>query len=129
MTTPLPHSSAVLLVGNCGPDTFALESLFQELGVSQTASAESAEEVEALLAQQNYKLILLNRVFDATGELALDLLAKLSPQQRQHCMLISNYPDAHASAVELGAQSGFGKRQLRDPQTRTLLEAALQRHP
>ncbi len=127
MPASFPDDTAVLLVGNCGPDTFALESLLKEIGVGKTAVAESADEVETALARQAYKLILLNRVFDATGELALEILAKLSPQQRQNCMLISNYSDAHETAVQMGALSGFGKRQLREPQTRTLIEAALMR--
>lgn len=118
-------ATEVLLVGNCGPDTWALETLFKELGISQVTSVESGAEVKQLLNDKSFGLILLNRVFDATGELALDLLADLSPEQRRHCMLISNYPEAHEAAVKLGAQSGFGKRQLRDPQTRSLLQGAV----
>jgi DNA-binding NtrC family response regulator len=117
--------SSVLHAGNCGPDTWALEGLLKELGVAQISSAESIAEVEQLLQSESFTLVLLNRVFDSTGELALDLLQRLPAEQRANCMLISNYPDAHQAAVALGARSGFGKQQLRDPKTRGLLQAAL----
>lgn len=115
----------VLHAGNCGPDSWALESLLKELGVKQISSAESAAEVTQLLQNHSFNLVLLNRVFDSTGELALDLLRQLPPEKRSKCMLISNYPDAHQAAVALGARTGFGKQQLRDSKTRTMLQSAL----
>lgn len=115
----------VLHAGNCGPDSSALESLLKALGVTQISSAESAAEVAQLLQAQAFRLVLLNRVFDSTGELALDVLQQLPADKRGNCMLISNYPDAHQAAVALGARPGFGKQQLRDPKTRALLQAAL----
>ena len=67
-------TSSVLHAGNCGPDTWALEGLLKELGVAHISSAESIAEVEQLLQSESFTLVLLNRVFDSTGELALDLL-------------------------------------------------------
>lgn len=121
----MPNPSTVLIAGNCGPDNWALESLLKELGVAHVTFAESADEVQSLLQQEQFTLVLLNRVFDSTGELALDLLQRLPQVQRSSCMLISNYPEAHQSAVALGGRSGFGKQQLREPQTQNLLRTAL----
>jgi hypothetical protein len=117
--------STVLHAGNCGPDTWALEGLLKDLGVNEISAAETAAEVEQLLKQRTFTLVLLNRVFDSTGELALDVLRQLPAEKRACCMLISNYPDAHQSAVALGARAGFGKQQLHDPKTRALLQEAL----
>jgi hypothetical protein len=89
-------TSSVLHAGNCGPDTWALEGLLKELGVAHISSAESIAEVEQLLQSESFSLVLLNRVFDSTGELALDLLQRLPAEQRANCMLISNYPDEAA---------------------------------
>jgi hypothetical protein len=121
----MANAPEVLLAGNCDPDTWALQGLLKELGAGEIQVAESSQEVEQLLGKQTFQLVLLNRVFDSTGELALDILAKLTPEQRGRCMLISNFADAHQAAVKLGAQTGFGKRQLRDAATRTLLQSAL----
>ena len=40
-------------------------------------------------------------------------------------MLISNLADAQAEAVAAGAQTGFGKSQLRDQATEQLLRQAM----
>jgi DNA-binding NtrC family response regulator len=121
----MENAPEVLVAGNCGPDTWALQGLLKELGAGEVHVAESSEEVEQLVGKQAFKLVLLNRVFDSTGELALDILPKLTAEQRSRCMLISNFEDAHQAAVKLGAKTGFGKRQLRDAATRTLLQSAL----
>lgn len=122
----MSNASQVLVAGNCDPDTRALQGLLKELGAGEIQVAESSQEVEQLLGKQTFQLVLLNRVFDSTGELALEILAKLTPQQRSRCMLISNFQDAHQAAVQLGAKAGFGKRQLREAGTRSLLLSALE---
>lgn len=77
------------------------------------------------LESSRFDLVLLNRLFDATGEAALDWLPKIPAEQRRRCMLVSNFPEAHLAAVELGAMAGFGKRQLRAAETLALLSACL----
>ena len=72
-------------------------------------------------------LILVNRIFDLTGEEGLNFIrdhlagpAKLIP-----VILISNYADAQESAVALGARRGFGKAALNSPETEKILREFL----
>jgi len=69
----------------------------------------------AMARERPFDLVLINRVFDATGESGLDLIAEMkkSPELAAiPVMLISNYPEYQRQAVELGAVVGFGKNDL-----------------
>jgi len=121
----------VVLVGHCGFDQasigravasaltgepgVAVESVYDTAGLEQHAGPDA--------------LLLINRVLDGrfgTGS-GIDLIADLSRREVPPVMmLISNYPDAQAQAVEAGALPGFGKNELRLPQTVRKLQEAVQ---
>jgi hypothetical protein len=118
----------VVLVGHCGFDQasigravagalpgVAVESVYDSEGLDEHAGPDA--------------LLLVNRVLDGrfgTGS-GVDLIAELHGREvRPLMMLISNYPDAQAQAVEAGALRGFGKNELGQPQTAKLLQAAVQ---
>ena len=119
----------VVLVGHCGFDQgsigravvkalpgVAVESVYDTADLDRHAGPEA--------------LLLVNRVLDGrfgTGS-GVDLIAELSRRDNPpKMMLISNYPDAQAKAVEAGALPGFGKNALRDPQTAQKLQAVVAR--
>jgi CheY-like chemotaxis protein len=118
----------VVLVGHCGPD-----ASFLRMAVSSVArgiavhTADDEQELHAYLAK-GVDLLLLNRElgwgFDQTeGVEIIRALRAQHPQLRM--MLVSNYPEAHAAAVEAGALPGFGKRELGSPRVTQLLRDAL----
>ena len=64
--------------------------------------------------------LIANREFQGCIDIALFLIAA-----DVKMMLVSNYPDAQAAAVEAGALPGFGKRDIGSPRVKELLRQAL----
>ena len=125
MTTS-PH---VLDVGQCNPDHGAIRSLLETMGVT-VSRAHTLADAKQQLERTRFDLVLVNRIFDADGTEGMrliDHIAALPAESRPPVMLVSNYADAQASAVERGALSGFGKNALRSPDTRARLEQVLKR--
>jgi DNA-binding NtrC family response regulator len=124
--TTAPH---VLDVGQCNPDHGSIRSLLESLGAA-VSRAHTIAEAKERLARERFDLVLVNRIFDADGSEGMRLvehITALSGEERPPVMLVSNYQDAQAAAVELGALPGFGKNALRSPETRTRLEQVLKR--
>lgn len=105
----------VLSAGNCGFDNSQLSQLLQDAAGTAVRTADSIDEaVDAV--DDDCRLVLVNRVFDRTGEQGLELIGRLRDERPQAAiMLISNFPDAQQSAEAAGALPGFGKSQLSDP--------------
>lgn len=71
-----------------------------------------------------FDLVLINRLLDADGSSAMDVLSalKASPSTGQiPVMVVSNFEDAQSAAVKAGAVQGFGKAALDTLETKTLL--------
>lgn len=112
-------TARILSVGNCSYDHGQLEQLLADQDV-ELAAVDSAD--EALAAAGHCQLVLINRVFDRTGESGLELIPRLREQHPDvPVMLISNYPDAQQAAEQAGALPGFGKSQLGDSSLATRL--------
>ncbi len=80
------------------------------------------------LRSEPFDLVLVNRIIDGDGSSGLDLIRaiKADPELAEvPVMLVSNYGDAQADAVAIGALRGFGKVELRDPATRDRLAEVL----
>lgn len=121
-------SSLIVLVGHCGPDTFALTRFVRDAAPdARIECAASDRELEKRLDEA--QLLLINRELNGHFRKALgvELIRELrlrgaSPQM----MLVSNFADAQSSAIEAGALPGFGKRELHDPGASERLRNAIQ---
>jgi len=118
----------VVLVGHCGFDQGSIgravasalpgvtvESVYNTDGLGQHAGPDA--------------LLLVNRVLDGRFGMGsgVDLIGDLAQRdQPPAMMLISNYPEAQAKAVEAGALPGFGKNELGRPETARKLQEAVQ---
>lgn len=116
----------VVLVGHCGPDSFALRSAIRSaLPGAQVEFANDTETLEAELDRAD--LLLINRVLDGrfADRAGVELIQSLSSRQRPVTMLISNFPDAQQAAEAAGAAPGFGKAEMYAEETRRRLREAL----
>ncbi|MGI9519233.1 MAG: response regulator [Pirellulaceae bacterium] len=118
----------VLDVGQCGPDHARIAHLLRQHFDVEVHQAESVDEAIQQIDASPWDLILLNRVFDATGSHGLEMLRSLKSNEstaRIPVMLVSNFPDAQTEAVSAGAVQGFGKASLNAPGTLEALRRAL----
>jgi two-component system, chemotaxis family, chemotaxis protein CheY len=117
----------VLAAGNCNFDSSAIRKTFQSFPQVELVFCDSADEVWEVIAKTEFKLVLLNRVFDQTDERGIDLIRKIKTEMPQspNLMLISNFDDAQAAAVAAGALPGFGKSALASESVRQQLAEAL----
>jgi len=120
----------VIDVGNCGFDHSSLSGLLQQHFQMPCISVANGVELQRELKQGDVALVIVNRVFDSDGGDGLGLIGQLKENPETAnipVMLLSNYPDAQANAVALGALPGFGKSSLRSEATRELLTAVLKK--
>jgi CheY-like chemotaxis protein len=118
----------VLDVGQCGPDHSQITRLLQTVADARADAADSMTAALEAARSGGYDLILVNRVFDATGESGLDLIARLrddAATKNTPVMLVSNHADAQEAAGRLGALPGFGKAALGAPGTAERLRGVL----
>lgn len=118
--------SVVLSVGQCGFDDSRLSRVVGAVGATLQRASDVAS-AERMLAAGAYDLVLVNRVFDATGESGIEFIRRLKVDRGilTPVMLVSDYPEAQAAATEAGARPGFGKSQLSDPEVIDRLKLAL----
>jgi hypothetical protein len=117
----------IVLVGHCGPDSYALRSALSRM--IPAAAAVCAGDDRALERElPTADLLLVNRLLDGDyrEESGIALIRRLAAAgTRPALMLISNVPEAQAQAVEAGALLGFGKRDLYSEETAAKLRAAV----
>ena len=118
----------VALVGHCGPD-----SSFLRIAVSraerdiQVVSVDDDSDLKRLL-DEGVDLLLLNRQLDYgfDEDEGVALIRKLrAAYPRVKTMLVSNYPEAQAEALQAGAYPGFGKREIGSPKVGQAIRDAL----
>lgn len=117
--------NTVVLVGHCGFDQGSLNRTISTVlpGVEVKSANDSAD--LSPYARPD-ALLLVNRVLDGRFDAGtgVDLIRQLADRQpAPKMMLISNYPDAQAQAVEAGALPGFGKSEMGSPETAEKLKA------
>jgi CheY-like chemotaxis protein len=118
----------VLDVGNCGVDHSAIRSMLTKTFAAEVVQAHSSDDALALLAQQPFDLVLVNRKLDSDYSDGLAIIEQIKANPRWAsvpCMLVTNYPDHQQAAVAAGAECGFGKKELYAEQTRQRLEKFL----
>jgi two-component system, chemotaxis family, chemotaxis protein CheY len=121
-------SKRVLSIGQCGFDESAIVSFFHKIAPEVTViQAHTIAESLTALNQAEYQLVLVNRIFDRTGEEGLTLLKQVQSQIKDglRLLLVSNLPDAQSAALALGALPGFGKAQLNQQATAQLVSSYL----
>jgi len=110
----------VLSVGQCGVDHAAISRMLQTHFDVQIHSAGSDSEARNLIKQQQYDLILVNRLYDFDGSPGLPLVEHIKSDpvsQGIAIMLVSNFAEAQQEAIAAGAVMGFGKAELHHPDT------------
>ncbi|WP_246196306.1 response regulator [Aquisphaera giovannonii] len=112
----------ILSVGQCGFDGSTIaDHLSKHLG-ARVEAAEGLDEARRRLAAGTFRLVLVNRILDADGSSGIDLIRALKQDPDAAVaalpvMLVSNLPDAQSEAREAGAVPGFGKSELKRPET------------
>ncbi|MBI3396499.1 MAG: response regulator [Spirochaetia bacterium] len=114
-------------MGNCRPDHYAIERLVSSLG-ADVDQAHTLEDALKALQARSYRLVLVNRKLDHDYSDGVDVIRAIRASPRWsgvRLMLVSNYPEAQAEAVEAGAERGFGKLSLHTAATRSAIESAI----
>ncbi len=118
----------VLSVGQCGYDHGRLTRYLRESFGAETEGVDTFDEALERLRSGSCGLVLVNRLFDLDGSNGLDLIRAIKADAALAdvpAMLVSNYPEAQAEAVRVGALPGFGKADLGKPRAHSALSAAL----
>jgi two-component system chemotaxis response regulator CheY len=118
----------VLDIGNCGPDHAAIASAFQQWFRAEVLQADQWSDARALLLTRQIDLVLVNRKLDIDYSDGIEIIRamKADPQFRAvPVMLVTNYAEHQQAAVAIGAEVGFGKLELRSPETKSRLERIL----
>ena len=117
----------VLDVGNCSADHAAIRSVLERGFDATVIRAHGEQDALAALRAQPVDLVLVNRLLERGGE-GLALVARIKSEPGLAAipvMLISDYPEYQRAAVEIGAEYGFGKSELRTAETREKLQPFL----
>jgi len=121
----MPSAKAqVLDVGNCSPDHGMIRQMLTKHFDVDIDCVMFVDEALAKMREKNYSLVLFNRLIFADGSPGIELLQKAKADGRladTPMMMVSNYARAHQDAVAAGAEPGFGKAELFDPRTISLL--------
>src|SRR5687767_8867264 len=109
----------ILDVGNCGFDHSSLARMVEREFGAEAVAAHDASEALRKAKSGDYALVVVNRVLDGDGSSGLEIIQSLKndPETKDvPVMMITNYADHEAKAVAAGAEPGFGKSTLNDPQ-------------
>lgn len=121
-------SKTVLSVGQCRPDTAALTHFLTSNFDVSVLKADLADEALQTVSTQPVDLVLINRKLDADYSDGMKILEalKANPQTADvPVMLVSNFPEWQEKAVAAGALYGFGKAELRSPESVSRVAEAL----
>lgn len=95
-------------------DTGSLRQLVESCG-GDFHAAHTADEALQRAAAEPWRLIMVNRILDQTGESGIELLSRLKTSASADVLLISNFADAQRQAEQAGAIAGFGKAEIGEP--------------
>jgi two-component system chemotaxis response regulator CheY len=118
----------VLDVGQCVPDHTAIRRLLESNFQANVVQADSLSDTLEQLRRRPFDLVLINRKLDLDYSDGIDIVRaiKADPELASvPVMLVTNYPEHQQLAVEAGAVQGFGKNDLRSPETVTKLQPYL----
>lgn len=119
----------ILDVGQCGFDGPRMARLWREALEAEVERADTGEQAAELLADQDFDLVLVNRVLAADRSSGLEVIERLRAQNvHVPIMLVSDLPEAQDAAVALGALRGFGKAHLGERSTLDLVSSVARDH-
>ncbi len=121
-------STRVLSVGQCSFDHGSITRTLEHAFDVRVQGADARADALEALRGEPFDLVLVNRILDRDGSSGLELIRamKADPELAEvPVMLVSNYGDAQADAVAIGALRGFGKVELRDAATRDRIAEVL----
>lgn len=110
----------VLDVGQCDFDHSNISSLLREHFGATVDRAHLANDALELLQENQYDLVLINRLLDrdhTEGTVLLETIKSNEQLKETTVMLVTNFEDHQQRAVESGAALGFGKAELDKPET------------
>jgi DNA-binding response OmpR family regulator len=112
----------VLDIGNCDPDHAAITELVTSNFDAVVDQADRGADAVALLKHNKYALAVVNRLLDCDGSSGMDVVRNLKNNHPNlPVILITNFEEHQQTAIEIGAEVGFGKNGLRDAGTVDLL--------
>ena len=117
----------VLDIGNCAADHAAIRYLIERGFDAKVTRAHGEHDALAVLRSQQIDLVLVNRLLDRGGE-GMQLISRIKNDPdlaSVPVMLVTDYPEHQRTAVEAGAEHGFGKSELQVPETRDKLKRFL----
>jgi DNA-binding response OmpR family regulator len=114
----------VLDVGNCEPDHASIRDLIQRHFDAEVVQAHGMDDTLEVLRSCDVDLVLVNRLLDQDHSEGLDVIRRIKSERqaaRVPVMMVTNFPEYQEQAVSEGAVEGFGKLQLHDERTVTVL--------
>jgi CheY-like chemotaxis protein len=122
--------ATVLDVGNCDPDHGMIRGMLTEHFDVTIDRVMFVDDALARMREKKYDLVLCNRlIFDDDSE-GIELLkrAKADPAlAAAPIMMISNFADAQSASIAAGGEPGFGKANVSNAGTISLLAKYLPR--
>lgn len=119
----------VLDVGNCGPDHQSIHRMLSANFASvELVQAHHLADSLALLRESAFDLVLINRKLDQDYSDGIEILKEIKGDPdlaTVPVMLITNYEEHQAAAMEIGALRGFGKLELETTETKEKLSEVL----
>jgi len=110
----------VLSVGQCGYDNSGIRRVLSSRFDVDLVEADSGDDALASLNAGAFDLVLVNRKLFSDDAPGIDVIRRIKSDPRFEAlpvMMVSNFADAQAEAVQAGAEPGFGKANLNSPDT------------
>ena len=110
----------VLDVGNCALDHAAICHFLTRHFDCRVFQAHDGKQTLERLELEDYALVLVNRKLDRDHSDGIEIIRqiKADPQLAdRRVMLVTNFAEHQDAAVALGAERGFGKLELENPET------------
>jgi len=126
--TKKPATRQVVLVGHCGPDSWMLRRAVKR-ALPEVKVISANDEASLKQAATRGALLLVNRVLDGAfvSDNGVDLIRRITQQtDAPALMLVSNLAEAQSEAEHAGAHPGFGKNDMRAPETADRMRAAIE---
>ena len=112
----------ILDVGQCGFDGPRMARLWHDALGAQVDCADTSDDAVQMLQNNDYDVVLVNRVLAADESSGLEVISRLLELGlTTPVMLVSDLSEAQDAAVRLGAVRGFGKAHLGERSTLELV--------